>query len=60
LERVQTKEDVDAVFNAKKEIERLQAIFFKGLRDRTPDALPASRAIKILRRETYEKYRVLI
>jgi hypothetical protein len=60
LELVKTRDDVDAIFNAGKEIKRLQAIFFKGLKEKTPDALPASREIDRLRREMHSKFKVLI
>jgi hypothetical protein len=60
LERVQTKEDVYTIFNAKKEIERLQAFLIHGLRHKNPNTLSVSREINRLRSEIHGKYKVLI
>lgn len=60
MELVQTIEDVNLIWEANKEVKRLQIIFFSGLKESPDESVKASREIEKLRRYIHGKYKVLI
>lgn len=60
MEHVQTSNDVNVIWDASKEIKRLQIIFFSSLKTSPEDAVKASREIDKLRRFIHGKYKILI
>jgi len=60
MELVQTVEDVNVIWEANKEVKRLQIVFFSGLKESPEESVKASREIDKLRRYIHGKYKILL